>query len=199
MKGSRFFGYFLAGALALVLVLLSSQAVRASEGVVIHDAPNVGGYHVTVLASPNPIAVGKLKMLIRLAKPNLTGSESPVQRANILVEFYHVSGPGASKTESYVQRRDLQANEAEPGTYEVADSLQNEGVYRITLQINDGQQKVSSTFEITARPQPDEGLLSILLLALLPVLLGWMLWLYLRGSKPTTDTAQSEEKQEISV
>lgn len=192
-KGRR----LILGWLGLVaLSWLSVSGVQANEGIVVYDNPDVTGYHVTVLGRPNPISVGKVSLLIRVGRATTTGGEAPVTGMRVLVQFYHVSGPGADKSESYLQRRDLVATASEPGMYEVADSIQNEGVYRITLNMEDGPQKFQTSFDITARPQPDDRFFSLLILALAPILLAWLVWLYLRRPGPPRPTqAEAETEQ----
>jgi hypothetical protein len=176
----------LAGLMAVVALLFGTPAARASEGYVVYDAQNVEGLHVTVLARPNPISVGKIHLFIRLARPSGLSNEQPYRGANLLVEFYHLNGPGADKTTSYVQRRDLTAPESEPGTYELSDSIQNEGDYRVTLTIQNAPKPISTAFNIKALPEPDDRFLSLMLLSIFPIFLAWLIWMYLKrpGSRP---------------
>ncbi len=190
LKGRAVVG-LLISAWWLGLVLLFAPGVRAAEGIVIHDDPDANGYRVTVLGRPNPISVGKVNLLIRLARPNGANGEAPLRGAKVVVEFNHISGPGADNKASYVQRRNLVADESEPGTYEVSDSLQNEGVYRISLNIDDNGKKTVTSFDINAQPQPDDRFLSVMLLALFPIFLAWLVWMYLkRPSTPRKGDAQ---------
>lgn len=184
----------LAGLVVLLALLLGSPLARASEGYVIYDASNVGGLRVTVLASPNPISVGKIHLFIRLAQPNGVTGEQPYRGAQLLVEFYHTSGPGADEKTSYLQRRDLIASESEPGTYELSDSIQNEGGYQITLEVQNSPTPIKTSFYITAKPEPDDRFLSVMLLSLFPLFLAWLIWMYLRrpGSKPGQPDAAKE-------
>src|SRR5437763_372104 len=99
IRQMKFFG--LAGLVSLVVLFFGAPLARASEGYVIYDAPNVGGLHVTVLASPNPISVGKIHLFVRLAQSNGFNGEQPYRGAQLLVEFYHTSGPGADEKTSY--------------------------------------------------------------------------------------------------
>lgn len=191
MKKAQKFLWILALITLVGQFFAGSSPAAASEGIVLYDKQDIQGYHVTVLGRPNPITVGKISLLVRLAKQSQAGGDLPARGAKMLVEFYHVSGPGSDKTDSYLQRRDLAAPESEPGTYEVADSLQNEGVYRITLKIQDGTTNLNPAFEITAQPQPDDRLLSVLILSIFPILLAWLLWMYLK--KPTDTSDQEQE------
>ena len=173
-------GLFILGLLGLV----GPSPVQADEGYVVYDAPNVNGFHFTVLANPNPVSVGKIHLLIRVGQPGSVGNETPVRGARLLVTFTHLSGPGSDSSVSYLQRRDMVADESEPGTYEISDSIQNEGAYRIGLTVEVGTQKADSGFEVTAKPQPDDRLMSILLLSLFPLFLGWLVWMYLKNPGP---------------
>ncbi len=186
----------IAGWLGICLWLLIVPRARAGEGYLIYDAPNVNNYHLTVLARPNPFSVGKVHLLIRAGLPSGVSQETPVRGAQMLVQFEHLSGPGADKTNSYLQRRDLIALETEPGTYELDDSIQNEGVYRITLNLQQGPQKAVTSFEITARPEPDDRFFSVLLLSLFPIFLAWLIWMYLkRPGPPKNQTDQDSTTQ----
>ncbi|HEX2916698.1 MAG TPA: hypothetical protein VH186_38410 [Chloroflexia bacterium] len=166
---------------------------HASEGIVIYDQPNVNGYHVTVLTTPNPTTVGKISLFIRLGKPTGANDEAPVRGGTVGVEIYHVSGPGADNSTSYVQRKNLVAGESEPGTYEVSDSLQNEGGYRITLNITAEGKNFQTGFDINALPPPDDRFLSVLLLSLFPIFLAWLVWMYLKrpGSRRPSGQTQA--------
>lgn len=204
LKGSS----LIVGGLTLLALLLplfvASPVATANEGIVIYDNLNVEGYHIIVMGRPNPITVGKVSLLVRLAKPTATGSEAPVRGAKMTVQFQHVSGPGSDKSDSYLQRADLTASESEPGTYEVSDSLQNEGVYRITLKTVDGAKTIAPSFELTARPQPDDRIPSVLLLAIFPLLLAGLLYFYLKkpsGQDGDSDNGSAEvkEPQEVKV
>lgn len=168
-------------------LLLSLPVARATEGVVIYDNSAVNGLHLTVLASPNPISVGAIHLFVRIAQPSGLNQELPYRGARLLVEFYPISGPGAEKT-SYVQRRDLIAPESEPGTYELSDSLQNEGTYQVTMTIQNSATPVSTTFTIDAKPEPDDRFLSVLLISLFPIFLAWLIWMYLK--RPSGKTGQ---------
>ena len=191
--------------LSLLYVFIFSLAAgvtaipaQASEGIVIHDTREIEGYHITVLAKPNPITVGKIALLVRIARPGLGNQEVPARGAKMLVEFYHLSGPGADNTSSYLQRRDLEALESDPGNYEVADSLQNEGEYRITLKIQDGTRQIEAPFQITARPQPEDRFISVLLISLFPIFVAWLVWMYLKkpGPAPSKDEDRPESSSE---
>ena len=78
------------------------------------------------------------------------------------------------------------APESEPGTYELSDSIQNEGVYQITLTVQNSQTPLTASFNITALPEPDDRFLSVLLLSLFPIFLAWLIWMYLKrpGARP---------------
>ncbi len=184
----------LAGLIALGLLLFGVPVSRAAEGYIIYDSHDVGGLHVTVLATPNPISVGKIHLFIRLAQPNGLNGEQPYRGAQLLAEFYHVSGPGADKLASYLQRRDLVAPESEPGTYELSDSIQNEGSYQITLTLQNGQKPISTSFNINALPEPDDRFLSVMLLSLFPIFLAWLVWMYLK--RPGSKSGQPEPARE---
>jgi hypothetical protein len=162
------------------LIFIATPLASASEGHVVYDSNNVNGYHVTVLANPNPVSVGKIHLLIRVGLPTGVGQENPVQHGQVLVEFIHTSGPGADEKTSYLQRRDLVAEESEPGTYELDDSIQNEGVYRLTLNIQSGGHKIQTSFDLAAQPEPDDRFFSVLLLSLFPIFLAWLIWMYLK-------------------
>jgi hypothetical protein len=166
-------------------LFVSLPVARATEGVVIYDARDVSGLHFTVLASPNPISVGAIHLFVRIAQPAGLTQELPYRGARLLIEFYPISGPGADKT-SYVQRRDLIAPESEPGTYELSDSLQNEGTYQVTLTIQNSATPISTSFTIDAKPEPDDRFFSVLLISLFPIFLAWLIWMYLKrpASKP---------------
>jgi hypothetical protein len=194
IRSGALFG--LAGLLAVVALLLNSPVSRASEGYVIYDAQDVQGLHITVLASPNPISVGKIHLFVRLARPS-GNSEEPYRGADLLVEFYHISGPGADQSASYVQRRDLVAPESEPGTYELSDSIQNEGDYQVTLTLRNEQKPISTSFTFNAKPEPDDRFLSVLLLSLFPLFLAWLIWMYLKRPGPKPD--QPDPSTEISA
>jgi len=166
--------------LGLAGLFLSAPLASASEGHVVYDSNNVNGYHVTVLANPNPVSVGKIHLLIRVGLPASAGQETPIQHGHVLVEFVHTSGPGADEKVSYLQRRDLVADESEPGTYELDDSIQNPGVYRLTLNIQAGSQTIQTGFDLAATPEPDDRFFSVLLLSLFPIFLAWLIWMYLK-------------------
>ena len=188
------FGLSLLFALSL---FASLPVARATEGVLIYDARDVSGLHFTVLASPNPISVGAIHLFVRIAQPAGLSQELPYRGARLLVEFYPISGPGADKT-SYVQRRDLIAPESEPGTYELSDSLQNEGTYQVTLTIQNAATPISTAFTIDAKPEPDDRFFSVLLISLFPIFLAWLIWMYLKrpGSKPGQPEDQSSSQSE---
>jgi hypothetical protein len=168
-------------------LFLSLPVARATEGVVIYDAQDVNGLHFTVLASPNPISVGAIHLFVRIAQPAGQNQEMPYRGARLLVEFYPITGPGAEKT-SYVQRRDLIAPESEPGTYELSDSLQNEGTYQVTMTIQNSATPITTTFNITAKPEPDDRFFSVLLISLFPIFLAWLIWMYLK--RPAAKSGQ---------
>ena len=195
LRQTSIFG--LAGLVALVALLFCSPLARATEGYIIYDTPNAGGLHVTVLATPNPVSVGKIHLFIRLAQPNGLNGEAPYRGAQLLVEFYHTSGPGADKTASYLQRRNLVAPESEPGTYELSDSIQNEGGYQVTLTVQNSPKPITTSFNITAQPEPDDRFLSVMLLSLFPLFLAWLIWMYLRrpGAKPDQSELAKEAAQ----
>jgi hypothetical protein len=178
-------------------LFVSLPVARATEGVVIYDARDIGGLHFTVLASPNPISVGAIHLFVRIAQPAGLTQEAPYRGARLLIEFYPISGPGADKT-SYVQRRDLIAPESEPGTYELSDSLQNEGTYQVTLTIQNTDTPISTSFTIDAKPEPDDRFLSVLLISLFPIFLAWLIWMYLKrpGGKPGQPGDQSNGQSE---
>ncbi len=187
-KARPYLGWLIAAWLVVLgLSLALVPTARAGEGYVIYDATNPNGYHLTVLARPNPFSVGKIHLLIRVGQPSGVSQEMPVRGAQMLVQFYHVSGPGADKSASYIQRRDLVATESEPGTYELDDSIQNEGVYRLTFTLTNGRQQSETSFEITAQPQPDDRFFSVLLLSLFPIFLGWLVWMYLKRPGKSQD------------
>lgn len=183
----------------VALALAGLPLAHASEGHVVYDSNNVNGYHVTVLANPNPISVGKIHLLIRVGLPSQAGQETPVQNGQVLVEFVHTSGPGADEKISYLQRRDLVAAESEPGTYELDDSIQNEGVYRLTLNIQAGGQKIQTGFDLTAQPEPDDRFFSVLLLSLFPIFLAWLIWMYLKRPGQTKDKPGKTAPVELPV
>lgn len=189
----------LAGLVVVAAMFFSSPVVRAAEGYVIYDAPDVGGLRITVLATPNPISVGKIHLFIRVGQPNGLNGEQPYRGADLLVELYPLSGPGADQSASYIQRRDLVAPESEPGTYELSDSnsIQNEGVYQITLAIRNAPKPISTSFTINALPAPDDRFLSVLLLSLFPLFLAWLIWMYLK--RPSSKPGQSEPSGEVAA
>lgn len=191
-RQTAIFGLTLLFGLGLFLGL---PVARATEGVVIYDARDVNGLHFTVLATPNPISVGAIHMFVRIAQPGGLSQELPYRGARLLIEFYPISGPGAEKT-SYIQRRDLIAPESEPGTYELSDSLQNEGTYQVTMTIQNSAAPISTTFNITAKPEPDDRFFSVLLISLFPIFLAWLIWMYLKrpGSKPGQPVPDAEQK-----
>ena len=177
----------------LLLLLMVVSPAQASEGYVVSDIADADGYHVTTLARPNPFSVGKVNLFIRLARVNEANQERPVSNAQIQVQFVPLTGPGADKSQSYVQKGDLVAGESEPGTYEVADSIQNEGLYRIVYNITEGGRKTQTGFEIQALPQPDDRLFGLLLLSLIPIGLLSLVWLYM---KPVTEAEIAESQAE---
>lgn len=191
-RRTAIFGLTLVFTLAL---FWGGQVARATEGVVIYDKDDINGLHFTVLASPNPISVGAIHLFVRIAQPAGLRQEMPYRGAHLLIEFYPISGPGADKT-SYVQRRDLIAPESEPGTYEMSDSLQNEGNYQVTLTIQNASTPISTTFTITARPEPDDRFFSVLLISLFPIFLAWLIWMYLKrpGSRSGPPESDGDPK-----
>jgi hypothetical protein len=184
----------LTGLVAIMILFFGLPLARAAEGYIIYDGHTANGMHVTVLATPNPISVGKIHLFVRLAQPNGLNGEQPYRGAQLLVEFYHTSGPGSDKTASYVQRRDLVAPESEPGTYELSDSIQNEGGYQITLTVQNGQSPITTSFNITAMPEPDDRFLSVMLLSIFPIFLAWLIWMYLK--RPSARPGQPEPAKE---
>ncbi len=189
-KIDRLLGW-LAG-LALLLATGAGPVAASDEGYLIYDGQDINGFHLTVLANPNPVSVGKIHLLIRVGQIVRVTQEAPVRGARLLVEFVHLKGPGSDSSLSYLQRRNLVAEESEAGNYELSDSIQNEGTYQIGLQLEYKGQKVSTSFQVEAKPQPDDRLMSILLLSLFPLFLGWLVWMYLKSpSSPQTDIAST--------
>jgi hypothetical protein len=174
--------------------LLILNPSNAQAEYVVYDG-KVDNYHVTVWASPNPISVGKVKLLLRLGRQVNVSQEYPVRDAQVTVQFRQLTGPGTqpgSTIDTY--HKALAANETEPGNYEMEDSLLSEGRYQTIINMDSGVGKSNLTFEFTAQPQPDDRIVSLLLLALFP--LGLLLLVYFYVRRPKSASNQSSNQAE---
>jgi len=184
-------GSIVLASLALLTCGLALSPKVALADYVVYDT-QVDSYHVTVWARPNPISVGKVNLLIRLGRKANVAQEYPVQNAQVTVEFKQLTGPGTqagSRLENY--HKPLIATQSEPGTYEMQDSLLSDGRYRTIIKLDSTVGKSETSFEFVAQPQPDDRLLSLLLLALFPLGLLTLVFLYVRRPKGS-DPAQND-------
>lgn len=189
LKASR--PLILSGLVLLFLALALVPPVARADYVV-YDT-QVDAYHITVFARPNPISVGKVNLLIRLGRQENIAQEYPVRSAKVTVQFKQLSGPGTqpnSQIDTY--HKELVAKESEPGTYEMEDSLLSEGRYQAIIKLDSSVGKSQTAFEFTAKPQPDDRFFSVLLLAMFPLGLLTLVYLYVRRPKDSaggSDTA----------
>lgn len=164
--------------LGLLLFLVVSAPGVAQADYQIYDG-KADAYHITVWGRPNPISVGKVHLLIRLGRSANISQEYPVRGAKVSVLFKQLTGPGTevgSKIETY--HRSLVADESDPGNYEMEDSLLSEGRYQVVISMDSSVGKSETNFEFTAQPQPDDRFISIMLLALFPLGLLTLVYLY---------------------
>jgi preprotein translocase subunit SecG len=173
---------FLAALVLLItVVFLNSGTVRAA-GALISDG-TAGQYHISVWASPNPVSVGKITLTIRIGQKAGVDQEWPVRNATVKVQFKQLTGPGTeANPRILVTRNVLVAPEADPGTYEVADSLPAEGKYQLQLNIENNSTSTPYSIEITALPQPDDRLFSIFLLVMIALFIFGLVISYLHQS-----------------
>ena len=182
----------LAFGLSLLLFFVIAVPGVAYADYQVYDGTS-GAYHVTVWARPNPVSVGKVHLLIRLGRQANISQEYPVRGAKVSVRFKQLTGPGTepgSQIDTYHQV--LPADESEPGNYEMEDSLLSEGRYQVLITLDSGAGKNETNFEFTAQPQPDDRFVSLILLALFPLGLLTLVYLYVsqgrKGSKPLVET-----------
>jgi hypothetical protein len=167
---------------AFMIASFEVPRAEASSGYLIKDE-FVGPYHISIWASPNPISVGRIKLSIRLGVKAGISQELPARGANITVQFKQITGPGTEDNpKKLLISNVLVAPENDPGNYEVADSLDTEGVFRVIMNIDGAQGKEKFEFEVTALPQPEDRIFSIFLLVMLAIFVFALVFTYLKQS-----------------
>ncbi len=195
LRISGVIGLLVVALLVLDLVLLPRLA-RADYVVMDKQIDN---YHVTVWARPNPIAEGKVHLLLRVGRQLNVGQEYPVQGATVTVRFEELPEDGVLSFTPKNYYRDLAAGEADPGTYEWDDSLFSSGHYRAVIKLSSNLGKSETSFEFKALPAPDDRLFSIALLALFPLSLMTLVFMYMRRPKDEAKTdKEPAAPQEVS-
>lgn len=181
--------------LALAVGLLIPTVALAAEGALVKDE-QVGPYHISIWVRPNPIAVGNVHMFIRLGQKVNVAQEMPVRDAKVTLRFQHLTGPGteAKPSTGYQQLSTiLIASEAEPGTYEAADSLVARGDYRALITIERNGQKVDYNFDFYAQEQGDDRFISVTILVLIALFIFSLAFIYMKQSG---EAANEKEKQD---
>jgi|GEM_PF-2495273 len=173
---------FLATLEMLIAVLFVNLGTVRAAGALINDG-TAGQYHISVWASPNPVSVGKITLTIRIGQKAGVDQEWPVRNATVKVQFKQLTGPGTeANPQILVTRNVLVAPEADPGTYEVADSLPAEGKYQLIMSVENNGTITPYNIEIAALPQPDDRFFSIFLLVMISLFIFGLVISYLHQS-----------------
>ncbi len=186
-------------ALLALLVLAFYPSPSLAAGALVRD-DTTGPYHISIWASPNPIAVGKVSLNIRLGQKGGVDQEWPVRNASITVQFKQTSGPGTeNKPQVLITSNVLVAPEADPGNYEVADSLPAEGNYNVIMNINGSAGKATYIFSVYAQAQPDDRIFSIFLLVCVALFVFGLVITYLTQAKAANKAAMAEAAKIVEV
>ncbi len=186
--------YILVALVMLITVMLLNSGTVNAAGALISDG-TAGQYHISVWASPNPVSVGKITLTIRIGQKAGVDQEWPVRNATVKVQFKQLTGPGTeANPQILVTRNVLVAPEADPGTYEVADSLPAEGKYQLQLNIENNTTSTPYSIEITALPQPDDRLFSIFLLVMISLFIFGLVISYLHQSGQANQAKEQATK-----
>jgi hypothetical protein len=171
----------------LIMILLSGLIVfpataHAYVGALVRDE-YVGGYHISVWVSPNPIAVGNVKIYMRIAKPQNVSQELPLRGAKVQMRFEHLTGPG-TEDKSAIGTPKLSpllfVNETEPGNYEGSNSIANHGDYRVLVTIEENAKVTDYSFTFYAQPEGNDLFISLSILGLIVLFIFSLAVIYIR-------------------
>lgn len=193
---------FIKSALGLFLMMtvlgliFSPRPAQAYIGALVSDG-YAQEYHVSVWASPNPIAVGNLKLLVRVAKPQNVSQELPLRGAKVTARFEHLTGTGTeAKPATGYQKISpvLIVGETEPGNYEVANSIVADGEYKTVISIEADGKVTEYSFKFYAQPEANDMLISIGILALIVAFIFSLAIIYIRQyTNPAKEEVQTEQ------
>jgi hypothetical protein len=185
--------HFVTGLVVVILglgLLIFPPTAKAYVGALVRD-DYVGEYHISVWVSPNPIAVGNVKLLMRLAKKQNVSQELPVRGAKVQMRFEHLSGPGTEAKPAIANQKlspVLFVGETEPGNYEGANSIANHGDYRVLFTIEDNGKVTDYSFTFYAQPEANDLPISLTILGLIVLFIFSLAIIYIRQyNTPTKD------------
>lgn len=195
------------GLFALIAVFglfLFPRSASAYVGALVSDG-YAEQYHVSVWASPNPIAVGNLKLLVRIAKPQNVSQELPLRGAKVTARFEHLSGTGTEAKPATGNQKIspvLFVSETEPGNYEVSNSIVADGNYRTTISIEADGKTTEYSFKFYAQPEANDLFISLGILALIVLFIFSLAIIYIRQytnpvKEDSKETVNAEPATEI--